>query len=365
MKVFAKFFGLVVVALMCATPLASTGCGSDFKDDARAEVEKTGTLKAALSTIGSDGATYTFVTGTQLSLSLAGSSWSAGYPFDGPETVFTKTLGVGTYELLLSYGAYPAPVLTRTLAGVTTNVNAIWTDPQPFTFGITAGNATNVVLKFSVPGIADVTFETGQASITLDVTKDDKPTPRFIVNFGSVTVNSVTFEDSSAPYASFFAASSGDVRSYGFGFDPTGSWALLGDSACIPVNVGSVSYDGADPSASGFNERLLQFIFNALGAGTVCITDAGADDLMEVRLSANGAVPMTQMGVLADPPYLRTLYISGRIGNVFDGTTLQQTLLEQEVAVTAGSFSHRLSKDGVMLTTLVGSMTSGGLRTDP
>jgi hypothetical protein len=361
MKVFSKV-GAAVVALACAGPLVTAGCGSDFGGEQGQPVEKTGTLKTALSTVGSDGATYTFVTGTAINLSTG--TWVDSYPFDGPETVFTKTLGVGSYSLDLVFGAYPAPVLVRTTATETKNVNAIWTDTHPVPFDITNATTTNVVLHFSVPGVADVTFDTGQVSVTAEVTKNDSATPGIIVNFANVAVSTVTFADPTAPYASFFADTIGATRFFGLGFTPTGPWAALGDAACIPVTVTSVSSDPA-PDATAFNERMLQFILGTTGTGDVCIHDDGADDLLEVRLRAEGAVPASQTMVLPSAPYLRTLYVSGRIGDVFDGVTLQQTLLEKQVSVTSGIFDHRIAKDSSLLTTLRGNVSNGGLRADP
>jgi hypothetical protein len=362
MKVFANARSVIVVALACAAPLVASGCGSDFGSEHGTPVEKTGTLKTALSTIGSDGATYTFVTGSTLNLSRG--TWSDSYPFDGPETVFTQTLGVGTYELGLQFGIYGSPVLTRTFNGETKNVNAIWTDPQPVTFGITPSATTNVVLHFTVPGMADVTFETGQVSVTAEVTKKDSAAPAFIVLSGTVQVGPVWFYDPAAQYATYFAESPGATRFFGIGLTPSDGWEAFGTSACIKVTVGSISSD-PDPTATAFNERMLQFIFGAQGVGDLCIIDDGVDDLMELRLSAEGSLPASQSTALPSPPYIRTLYVSGRVGDVFDGATLKQTMLESGVTMVNGTFNHRLGEESFLLMTLLGSMTTGTLRTDP
>ena len=73
--------------------------------------------------------------------------------------------------------------------------------------------------------------------------------------------------------------------------------------------------------------------------------------------------PAAQQSFLADPSYYRDLHISGRIGDIFDGTTLRQTVLANFVALTSGQFTHRIyagsGPSGTPLSTLAATFEPG------
>jgi hypothetical protein len=356
MKKSSKVASLVVIVLACVLSLVAAGCGSDFGGDESAPAEKTGTLSTALSTTGTDGATYTFVPGSLMSLQLMGGSFFSAYPMDGAETVFTRTLGVGNYQLFLSFGAYGGtPALVRTKDSISTTVLVQWTDTQPVTFPITADTTTNVTLNFVVPGLANVSFTTGTVSVTANVTQGASETPKYVTEYANVTVQSVSFADPTAAYATELAETQGTLRYQAVGVQTTGAWTLEGDKACVPVVQVSFGTDGNDHS---FNRRLVQL---SGATGTACIQDFGTNDVATVTLERIGAAPAAQTSYLPGSNYRFYLTVSMRVGDVFDGITLNQAALQPGVAVTEGTFFHSITDWGppsASMTSISGTMSA-------
>ncbi|HEV8245649.1 MAG TPA: hypothetical protein VGP93_07765, partial [Polyangiaceae bacterium] len=117
-----KFKAFCFAAVFAAAaPMLVTGC---VDNQSKQPVESTGTLSAALSTIGSDGATYSFPAGTYLYVLT--SSWIQYYPIDGTATLFGQQLPVGSYTLGFYVSGGGPLMLDRTDSSGTTSVSADW-----------------------------------------------------------------------------------------------------------------------------------------------------------------------------------------------------------------------------------------------
>jgi hypothetical protein len=86
-------------ALILAFGLPAVSACSDAPPPG--EVNRTGTLTAALLTAGSDGATYQFPAGTMMR--LATGSFDSSYPLDGGENVLTIQVPAGLVSVQLTF----------------------------------------------------------------------------------------------------------------------------------------------------------------------------------------------------------------------------------------------------------------------
>jgi hypothetical protein len=328
----------------------TTGCGSDPFTDEGVVVERTGTLTAALSTTGPDGATYKFVNNTRLNIYTAVNSRGASYgivaPIDGAETVFTKRLPVGTYTL----GLTQSNGLERTLNGVTTVVAAEWLDPPDATFDVVENQTIPVVLHFRVTGIGDITFAMGSVAVTLDVEQTTTTNVSKAREGGNITVTSERFADPAASYVAPLTMTTGTSHPQAVTVSLSGSWEnRLGLSVCRPATIASYSWAATDQA---LRLRLEQV---AAGDGELCFNDNGAADYFSLHVTRLGPAPADQTSFLPEASYFAVLNITGVVGDVFDGVTLRQSALADGVTVSNGSFTHTLQQPGapIAVTSLI------------
>jgi len=90
----SRFTGLFFVLAVVSGP-ALVGCGGE--PPAPEAVGQTGTLSAALTATGTDGASYRFPAGTALVVQTTNGSFTAPIPLDGTGTDVTQTLAVGSF----------------------------------------------------------------------------------------------------------------------------------------------------------------------------------------------------------------------------------------------------------------------------
>jgi hypothetical protein len=360
MRITNQLSRLVIVLLACVAALAFGGCGSSrFKGDDG----KTGTLNAALQTTGTDGATYRFIDGSLITITGVTVSGSTAYPIDSTATVFTKSLGPGGYALDLLFPGYTTPHLSRTAGGVTTIVEATWTDvPKPLPFTIVASQPTNVTLHFNVPGFGDVTFSPGTLAVDMAVNNTTSTKPSSITLTGTMTATSVS-NDPSSTYTDAF----GTYVSNGTPMHPTvivtpmpgEEWSLDIQSACIMVNVTDTS--APEPPLAARLDQVEG------GSGRLCIADEGASDRLMLDLSMNGPPPASQTSSLPGTSYIRYVDIAVVIGDVFDGTTLDQAKLGAGVPISSGDFLHQLinGSSGTVMTQAQGAFSAGTVSAKP
>ena len=82
------------------------------------------------------------------------------------------------------------------------------------------------------------------------------------------------------------------------------------------------------------------------GSGYICIYDEGANDYVVVGGSRSGAPPAGQESFLPDASYNFYISAGGLLGDVFDGTTLKQSVLQDPTPLTGGYFSHYVYNTG-------------------
>jgi hypothetical protein len=357
---FARWMVCVLATLLA---VAGAGCGSSRFHGDEGKEEKTGTLSAALQTTGSDGATYRFVAGTQLLINAIGPG-SAGRAFtvDGTETLFQKPLGPGNYQLGLAFGGFPTPHLLRITAAGTTTVEATWTDePQPLPFTIVATQKTEITLHFTVPGLGNVTFSPGNLAVDIAVNNETRTKPSSVIVGATMMGTSIQFSNGYAADNTLTAVANGTPLHLTLIVSPkpTSQWILDLDAACIDVLVADTS---AGAGETGFATRLEQV---EGGEGRICITDEGTSDSFWLGVWKDGAMPASQQATYPGT-YTRYVNVYGTVDDVFDGTTLNQSLLGAGLSLS-GTFDNTVYDfaSGAQLTRLEGLLSAGSVTAQP
>jgi hypothetical protein len=340
-------FGAVSVSLgLLASSALLTGCADKETPTAEAHA---GTLTAALTTTGSDGATYAFPSGAFLSVS----SMTTGdfIPLDGVDTVLNRKLPVGTYTATLYYAGGDV-VLDRTLSGVTSSVPAVWTDSQPVSFDIVDQQTTPLVLHFKVEGLGDVTFQVGTLQLSFDVTKESAQQPTRADAQGSASFFMEEDADPTAAYATSLHIDQGVPYAYHLQLQGGGDWVnYAGGTAC--------KYGTLGISDASDNPALALRAAEEVGAsGGLCVYDQGASDYIVLYASRTGAPPMGQESFLPDASYSFYVQFGSSTPDLFDGTTLKQSLLEAPLSLSNGNFYQYIYDSSFNLVTLVGATTS-------
>lgn len=321
----------VAVALL-GTSALMMGC-EDGASPSEREAESTGTLSAALTTTGSDGATYAFPSGAYLTVSSP--TYSEYIPIDGAGATLSKKLPAGTYTAGLYYSG-GSTVLDRTVGAVTSSVGASWTNPQPVLFTIVDGQTTALVLHFAVQGLADLTFDVGTLQISADVVTQGVSQAGHVDEAGTVNFYQEDYLDPSASYASFLDIDLGVEYTHHLQFQGTGDWTQYGGGTlCKTGTLTAADLDGSVGLA-----RRGQQVVGADASGSICIYDQGANDYVSIYGTRYGAPPAGQETFLTDGSYGFYLTVGGGIGDVYDGETLKQSLLEEPTALSGSYLGH-------------------------
>lgn len=322
-------------SLFCALALLGSGAPllSGCANASRGEsVERAGSISVALTASGANGTVYGFPVGTYLQVTSP--TVFEYVPLSGPEPQVQQTFPVGAYTASL-YFQNGNVELTKTDGTVTTTVGAEWTNPQPVTFDIVQGQTTPLALHFSVKGLTDVVFETGTLQVIADVVEEDTDVAASASFEGTTNFSFSTYLDSTAAYASALAVDHGVDYGLSLGFDASGGWAQSGShSVCQPGTLTQASSSGSD----GLSRRVEQLVG---GTAQLCVYDNGASDVVTLYPSRFGAPPAGQEMFLPDPSYGFYGGVIAYVGDLYDGTTLQQTQLEN-ASLTNAYFYHQL-----------------------
>ncbi len=335
----------LAVSMCFAAPFVVAGCSEAPE---QRPSESTGTLSAALAATGSDGANYEFPAGTYLI--MTNSSWSQGFPLDGPSTIFTQQLPVGSYQLSLSFPSF-TPTFVRTEGSSTSVVDAVWTDSSPISVDIIDDTTTPVVLHFHVEGLGDLVFDTGKLQVTLDVIEEDVSEAGMIKEEGPINLFGDYYADPMAAYATELHVDLNVDTWQALWMSATSDWAQLGVAAvCKNVSMAALGY-----SSSAVGNRLLELVG---GSAQVCIYDGGTTDTLVLTLWNNAPAPFEQQWFLPDASYNFNLYIQGEVGDVYDGETLQQSLLTEPLPATNGYFTHYIyDSSNTLVTSIYGNFS--------
>jgi len=345
-----NFRALGVLLALSGLP-AVTGCA----EEPPAEEQTMGTFSAALSAVGSDGAHYQFETGTYLGFS--NTSWGEAYFIDGPEALYEKQLPVGSYQLTI-YPPDDSLNLIRTVDGVSESVPTTWDDPQPFTFNIVDGAVTSVELHFVVQGLADVTFATGDVEISMEVVHEEVSSSGLFTESGTVTLNTDFYQDPFAQYATELGGVVGNNYDQALWLASAGEWSQL-TSAGVCKDVTVAAYG---PTSGPVSRRFAQI---APATGRLCIFDYGTQDYYSVSVWHSGEAPIEQQSFLPGSDNFFQLNLGGYIPDVFDGQTLQQSVLASETPVSTGWFEHWIHQGGVQIARFEGQLNGGTIQLSP
>jgi hypothetical protein len=345
---------LTALALAAGSPLL-VACGDGAPSE---NVEATGTLNAALLTVGSDGATYQFPAGTTVFLSQG--NFTEEFALDGVETVLTLELPVGTYNVQLRF-PNGTPQLNRTNGATTTLVDATWLDMQPVTVTIGAESLTDLVLHFQVSGLGDVSFDMGSLAIALEVQRNATTQPAQVWENGTYLHNSTIFGASASMQArTFFQMVPGQSHAHFFDFNINGPWQQINlEMICTSTLLDVFT---TEDGPSGFTRAVNTFVGQL---GSACIVDGGMDDQFFINTELLGAAPPDQQAFLPSN-YRFFLSVSGFVGDVFDGQTFLQSNFESFTPFHGGSITHQIFDNAISEETLrsQGSL-SGSVRFVP
>ncbi len=336
---------MMATALVVGAPLVLAGC-SDASTESKEE--RTGSVSAAISTTGADGATYSFPEGAYLFVQQG--AFGEYFSLSGEGTTLTLDLPVGSYTLDLYYES-GAVQLERSLAGSTTVIAADWTDPAPLAFSIAEGATTPVVLHFDVEALGDVTFDTGNLEVSLDVDTDVGAEATELDESGRFTFTDSQFADPTADYALKLALDLDVDYPHRLEIDATSDWEFISSSTLCKSGelvAATTSFDGA------LESRLEQLVGSGSSFTQVCVYDYGDTDLVTFYTSRSGEAPAEQQGFLPGTSYQFVLYVGAYVSDVFDGTTLKQGSLSG-VAVPSGFFSNYIYENGLLLANATGN----------
>lgn len=298
------------------------------------DVEPSGTLNAALLTVGSDGATYQFPAGTVIRLHQG--NYTQDYPLDGMESSLNVRLPVGTFDVTVLFTGM-APKLVRTIGGVASEVDAVWLDLQPVLVNITTAATTDLTLHFRVTGLGDVTFDMGTLAIALDVQRNTTAQPAQIWENGTYIHASSVFGPTATPEAQvLFAMSPGQSVDHFLDYNITQAWQQVSATRTCTFGVlDAFTTMGESGFSRGATILLRQLT-------SICIDDAGMADKFLINTDFSGPAPAPFDAALPNGNYRFFMSVSGFVGDVYDGQTLRQSSLETFTSFNGGEVSYQI-----------------------
>lgn len=157
---------LVRIATAVAAAAALAGCAETEPD----ESDSYGSLAAAVTATGTDGATYRLPAGTYVQ--VWNDTFYDYWSMDGDMNVLSVEVPVGDYYVSLIHGnGYTVEwPLNRTYPDATSEtVNGTLLTPQPVSVTVTEGMTSSLVFQFQVVDAGTVTFAHGLIDFSIDV----------------------------------------------------------------------------------------------------------------------------------------------------------------------------------------------------
>jgi hypothetical protein len=179
--------------LRCVTTVAVAAALAGCAETEPDESDSYGSLAAAVTATGADGATYRLPAGTWVQVwnDTFYDSWS----MDGDFNILTVEVPVGTYYVSLGHGSgYTVewPLDRENPDTTTETVNGTLITPQPLTVTVTEGNTSSLVFQFQVVNGGTVTFAHGLIDFSIDVNVAESTVGRTTLT-GTYTKDSETF----------------------------------------------------------------------------------------------------------------------------------------------------------------------------
>ena len=341
---FARLFSAAALAAAAAAPTLAA-CGS-AEPSSHSPTENAGTIRAALSATGPDGATYSIGSNMQLLLTPVGADASAASQLFFTDGVATQTFSVppGSYTGVLE-GGTPKFTLSRTAAGMTSSATATLLDPQPYAINVVAGQTTALTFHFALAGVGNVTFSTGSLATGIAVAGADASPPGSGSVHGSLFIQGVQQFDPTHPGNAGITnlVSSGSPVNFSFNagaFTITGPFAAGVDSVCAPITASQLAVTNVVPAASNVG-ALFAEASGPMAAGIICFYDANFQipNAVVIQWSRNGAAQtsavQTAMGSSGEMVgNFNSLVIAQPASPIYNGTTAQFSLLASAQTMT-------------------------------
>jgi hypothetical protein len=336
---------LVRCSLLAAASLASVACSSSSPPAGGEHLETTGAVQAALSAVGSDGATYSIPSTASL---LYGNASGFECALLAATPTETFSLPVGTYTFYLNASgscSQPADAgtnvpftLTRAGDGGATTVSAVLLNPVQ-TVTVTQGNSATLVFQFALEQLGTITMSTGNVTIGVS-TGSGTTTVAATTGTLTETVPSGTWVPGASPIAALSTLlASTTAGSATVGISHLGAFTPNNfDQVCAPFTPTVASSGLSTGYAALFQET------GAAGAtGTLCINDANnvVPNIVSATVTRTGT-PVTsamQAALTPDggavPSASFTLDFQGHLPMTVDtGTQLNLALLSTPAALT-------------------------------
>ena len=186
---------LVRHAMALAAAAALAGCAETEPD----ESDSYGSLAAAVTATGSDGATYRLPAGTYVQ--VWNDTFYDYWSMDGDNSILEVEVPVGDYYVSLTHanGYTVQWPLDRTNVDATTEtVDSTLLTPQPVSVTVTEGMTSSLVFQFQVVDAGTVTFAHGLIDFSIDVDVAESTVGRTIFT-GTYTKTSENFGPTSPP----------------------------------------------------------------------------------------------------------------------------------------------------------------------
>jgi hypothetical protein len=301
---------LVVGAFSLLPVVAVVACnGGSESSDKAAQDGEIGTVEAAISAVGPDGATYSIPSGAYLVFQ----GISNGFTCRNLASTATQTfsLPVDTYQVAVSptcSGSALTPVdaaagipytLTRAADAGATSVTALLQNPLQ-TVNVTAGSAVSLVFQFTIEQLGSITMSTGAVTVAISTGASAVAAPSKAIvagSFGPTTftpgtnaVAGVTALLNPASTSTFtltlgslsaFAPTTADEACATFAPTITQSGASAGDTALFqeltaPGTTGQICF--FDPNSGAPANQVVISFFRIGAATTTAFQSALAGD---------------------------------------------------------------------------------------
>jgi len=183
----------------CATALAAAAALAACAETEPGESDSYGSLAAAVTATGTDGATYRLPAGTYVQ--VWNDTFYDYWSMDGDMNVLSVEVPVGDYYVSLTHanGYTVEWPLDRTNPDATTEtVNSTLLTPQPASVTVTEGMTSSMVFQFQVVDGGTVTFAHGLIDFSIDVNVAESTVGRAFFT-GTYTKDAETFSPTAPP----------------------------------------------------------------------------------------------------------------------------------------------------------------------
>ena len=317
--------GCLASLSLAAFPFA---CGAPDTSPSQ-ENARVGTLEAALSAVGPDGATYSLQQGTFLQLINQGAYNGVYFNTQQATQTFSLPAGSWTANLFTPNGTTTGWQLNRAADGGTSSVPATYVDTNPYSFTIAAGQTTGLVFHFNVGGVGPVTFTSGSLATSLQVDAGTSPAK------GGALAGTATYYhgnyNGSAAFNSLMSVTTTTTSNFTMSLTLTGPFTMNPDQACAPFSATMT----ATSSHAGVQANLNEL---SGGTGQICIGDANQNHQVQITVNRAGTPNTAALkAVLTTSSSFYGSFIGTSPTPLFDGTTLSLQKLSGAVPLTLGS----------------------------